>query len=736
MGLFSRLWNSIKQVINRIIRPKASNPVTVKPVMSRSERYYSLYDEEIANGNNRKVLNAYKNLINDDLAKYNSEFKKTLYNSSVSEEDVKSLLKGDTPVPSVSFQAQPNNKLKVVVTLPTITVNESNGKVDSVNMTVDSNSPSKSYVIDNVFNADVDVEEEALQTLSDFVKTALEGTTDSDTTDNFAIKNVQGEDSEPKGRENSLYYKRYQVLNNRMNRLQGNLWNASMLLRNMDVIKASERLSNQPVEIYEQYIDVMPIQSMDYLTYLPTQKALMSADIISGKYYSDAELEAMRELINDRCILTCTKCPIKDSCPFYSQEEVIKMYCTGIETIDFYVKDNKLDLLAYETDADGNYVLPKITTTSDKGVDITKLTKCHIPYSEIVKRTSRDGKEETFEIRDLDEIRGQLEGVPKLQYSEYVKDDLGWLLGARYGTIQKNNLTDLISANEEYEVYKDKLHPYKYMYDALFIEDEETFVNYAPSRNIYKTEFDIKSGGMTHHYDVETKIQIPSSLKIFANNNDDDDVYLVSDDTKDANGELIAPVIYLGKVKNIQYVFDLRDDGIEGGVKDPSDTALYAQDVAQWCVNYYKGNCYQQPLNEENNGMVDLYTNHDQYWMDTVYKNITNGSTTSWCGFEGRKRVLSGYSTPLIDVEDYDEVNSISGRPIVADYVNFVRKVSLRIYDRNTEQWTIPWINENLPFIYSDKYFKGLTTLEEKCEKQRTILPLMKTNLRLAIVKN
>lgn len=715
-----------------VFRPQAEvTSTTTKPLLTRSERFNDLYDEEISNGSNRRVLSAYKNLIKSDLNKYNQTFNKTMNNCTLDEDEVLTYLKGETTIPPVLFTPQANDKLKITVTLPTVAVDSDN----NVTLSMDSNSPSKDYTVDNVFDDDVDVEEESLKTLAEFVKTALEGTSNSDSVD-YAIKNVKGEDSEPSGRQNSLYYRRYQVLNNRMNRLQGNLWNASMLLRNMDVIKASERLSNQPVEIYDQYIEIMPIQSMDAMTYLPTQKATMSADIIDGKFYSDKELESMRELINDRCVLTCTKCPIKDSCPYYSQEEVIKMYCTGLETIDFYVKDNKLDLLAYETDEEGNYILPKITTESDKGVDISKFIKCHIPYSEIKKRTSMDGKEETFEIRDLDEVRTQLEGVPKLQYSEYVKDDLGWLLGARYGTIQKNNITSLIATNEEYSQYVDKIHPYKYMYDALFIGDEETYINYAPSKNIYKTEFELKNNGQTDHYDVETKIQIPSSLKIFADNNEDDDVYLVSDDTTDANGEMIAPVIYLGKLKNIQYIFDLRDDGIEGGVKDPNDTSLYANDVAQWCVNYYKGNCYNQPLNEDNNGMVDLYTDHDQYWMDTVYKNIITDGKSSWCGFKGRKRAVSGYSEALIDVDDYDEVQAISGRPVVADYMNFIRKVSLRIYDRTTGKWTIPWINENLPFIYNDKYFKGLTTFEEKCEKQRSVLPLMKTNLRLAVVKN
>ena len=153
-------------------------------------------------------------------------------------------------------------------------------------------------------------------------------------------------------------------------------------------------------------------------------------------------------------------------------------------------------------------------------------------------------------------------------------------------------------------------------------------------------------------------------------------------------------------------------------------------------MNYYKGTCYKNPIGETQGNIPDTYTNHDQYWMENVYKKITKDGKDTWYKFNGRKRELSGFSIPLIDVENYDEVLAISGRPLVADYINFLRKVSIRIYNRETSQWTIPWINENLKFIDESRYFKGLDTLEKKCEKQRSVLPLMKTNLRLAIVHN
>lgn len=723
-------------------------------LLRRNSAYYeSWYNSNISGGSNATVIGYYNSNLRFIRAQYEKELKESLgtdNESTFNYDTVKDYITNNgsqtspVAVAFVSTGGTTNNRIRLNVTPPKVAFTlDTNKRVSNLTLEQavfnagNDNPWGKSYTFNNVFSKELDVTRETLWGLVDFVKTALNGAS-TDATITYAVRNIGGQDSEPTGRDTSLYYKRYQMLNNRMNRLQGNLWNATMLLRNSQVIKDIKRLSSQTYDSYEPYIDIMPIQSMEALTYMPTQPALMSKDIINGKFYSDKELEEMRKLINERCVLTCTKCLIKDSCPFYSQEEVVKLYCTGIETIDIWVKDNKLDLLAYEEDInnEGHYILPKITSDSDEGVDVSKFINVHIPYSEIEQKTNADGTVHNFVINNLDTVRENLENEPKLQYSKYVKDDMGWLLGARYGTVQKNNITSLVDANDELLQYKDKIHPYKYMYDAVFIEDEETYVNYTPSNNIYKTEFEIKSNGKTNHYDVETKIQIPSSLKIFANNSLNDDVYLISDDTTDANGETIIPLIYLGKIKDLEYVFDLRDDGIQGGVKDPEDTKLYAADVAQWCVNYYKGNCYKNPLNETQSNIPDLCTNHDQYWMESVYKKISKDGENKWYKFNGRKRELSGYSTPLIDENNYDEVQAISGRPIIADYINFLRKVSIRIYNRETGQWTIPWINENLKFLYEDKYFKGLDTLEKKCEKQRTVLPLMKTNLRIAIVKN
>ena len=675
-------------------------------------------------------------VINSALSKYSSKVKV----SQVSKEDVRALMMGgtvgesDNPIyladyynedeDSIGVSYTTNNRLAVKIIPPIVRDTVSDGVVTSISLT----KGSKNFVANhfkNVFDDNIDVTNDTMWGLVDYIKTNLEGTNPNNENNPYYVKYVGEEDSEVIGRPNSLYYRRYKMLNNRMNRLTGPLWKASSTLRNTRVLNSYDSINDSTIESYEPYIEVMPISSMENLLYMPTREGALSSDVLKGKFYSQEEIDAMREQINNKCVLTCTKCTIQDSCPFYDKEEIIKQYCSGIESIDIWVKDNKLDLIHYDSD-DASPTL--ISEDSNEGIDLSKLSLIHKPYSEIEKRF---GVSE--EINDLSSVREELKENTSLRYEDFVRDDMGWLLGARYGTVQKNNMKDMLINNEEYSTIVDKIHPYSYMYDALFIEDEESYINYSPSKHRYNVEFEMGKPGEKRHYKGNTKLEIPSSLKIFYNNSMEDDVYLISDDSVDSNGEPILPVIYLGKIKNISYVFDLTDDGIEGGVTDPLDRKLYANDVAQWCMNYYKGNLYEYPIGEDSNGVTDAYRDKDQFWMDKVYKQIGD----RWYSFSGRKREQSGYSVPLIDVNEFDDILAVSGRPMTANYINFLRKVSIRIYDRETQEWLIPWVNENLPIKDMNKYFKGFSgNLEKIKEKQRCVLPLMKTNLRLAVVKN
>ena len=631
---------------------------------------------------------------------------------------------GDCSEDSIKVASTTNNRIVVKITPPVIEDTLSDGVVTKIKLSKGSETFASKH-FSNVFDDNIDITENTMWGLVEYIKTNLEGTNPNEQNNPYYVKYVGGEDTSPVGRPNSLYYKRYQMLNNRMNRLTGPLWKAVSTLRNSKILNSFDVIKDQTMESYSPFLEIMPISSMESLLYMPTKEAALSSDVLKGKYYSKEEIDAMRNLISNKCVLTCSKCTIQDSCPFYDKEEIIKQYCSGVESIDIWVKDNKLDLIYHDED-DASPTL--ISEENNEGINLNKLKTVHSPYAEIEKRFGV-----YTPINDLEKVRENLKQNSSLKYNDFVRDDMGWLLGARYGTVQKNTMKELLVNNEEYSDIIESIHPYSYLYDALFIEDEESYVNYTPSKHRYNVEFEMGKPGEKRHYKGNTKLQIPSSLKILYDNDEEDDVYLVSDDKVDSNGEPILPLIYLGKIKNISYVFDLTDDGIEGGVTDPLDRKLYANDVAQWCMNYYKGNLYEYPIGESSNGVADLYRDKDQYWMEKVYKQIGD----RWYTFSGRKREYSGYCNPLIDVNEFDEVLSVSGRPMIANYINFLRKVSIRIYDRETQEWLIPWVNENLPVKDMNKYFKGFNgDLEKMKEKQRYVLPLMKTNLRLAVVKN
>ena len=93
----------------------------------------------------------------------------------------------------------------------------------------------------------------------------------------------------------------------------------------------------------------------------------------------------------------------------------------------------------------------------------------------------------------------------------------------------------------------------------------------------------------------------------------------------------------------------------------------------------------------------------------------------------------SGYSENTISSEE--EVNPylvISGKPVVNSYVNFIRRLSLKLED---------WVRDGDPQYITDydncsiKWVKNPGSQSE-IERQRYVLTQMKTNLRLVLVRN
>ena len=573
-----------------------------------------------------------------------------------------------------------------------------------------------------------------LEGLADFIKTSLEGTNTSGTLNDKYVTCVA--DDIVKGRPNSLYYKRYNILNSRMNKLTGPLYKAGMFLKNVSIFDKVNNIDTNNQNTYKDAVVVMPVAEMEPMTYLPPQQATANTIELDGKFYSDKEMEALRNQIGSSCILTCTVCSVKDSCPFYNEEEVIKMYCTGLEYIDFWVKDNELELLDKDS-----FKLELVGEGT--GFDMGEFDTKHLPYSDIMKYIDSDQTVTEYKLNELNKVRNILKSNSErsninLNYNKYVHDDLGWLLGGRYGTVEKNKIKDL--DNDNYSNIKDYIHDFRYLYDALFIDIEnkdsnvdksipvaenDSYVDYKVSSHEYDVFFEVGLAGNKTKYSGKTKIKIPRTLKLFKEARRTDDVYLVSDDKTDREGLEIKPVIYLGKVGDIKLSFDLTDDGIPVGVTNEKDTRTYAADVAQWCANYYKGCLAEDPLGYSG----DQYKDRDQYWMETVYKKI-NGR---WCPFPGRRRMDSGYMEPVADQNTLDEPSTISGHPVVNNYINFLRRASIRMYDPEGEtekdRWLIPFVNSKMALPWPDKSF------EDNVEIQRKVLTLMKTNLRLVVVK-
>ena len=596
-----------------------------------------------------------------------------------------------------------------------------------------------SYIVCNYkFSVDssepeADINLGVLRALNSFIRLALEGTY------NKAYPPVEylSKNKELRGRTNGLYYKRYQMLNNRMNKMNGPLYRSASYIYNNDMFNDSKRISDYTISSYDKYVNVLPIEDIDSLTYMSRSIGATTNIEIPGKYYSDKEMNALRKEISSSCILTCNHCSLKESCPFYDQEEVIKIYCTPMESIDIYLKDNELDLLDEDS-------IEIVDMPEGGSFNLNDFKKKHQVYSDVMISESTNGKTtKYYDEYNIESVRSELKSQSGLHYEENVKDGMSWLLGGRYGTVEVNPIQkaiqnqNIISNNS---IATQQASYYRYLYNALFIKTygydrkkdgvpymkEDSYISYNVPDKKYLVEYELGPAGDKKHYKAKVKLKMPKGIKIIEDAGYNDDVYLVSDDVKDPNNNTIDPVIYLGKAGDLQYAFDIIDRPATKNMEDydTEDTNIYADDVAQWCMNYIKGHCADDPCGETSD-----YSNRDQYWMEKVYKKVNVDNKETWIEYRGRERRPSGYQEPVIDAENFDDVLAVSGHPVVNTYYNFVRRVSIRIFDRNSGEWMIPWVNEKMVNV------DNAESLDALKEKQRAVLPLMKTNLRFVVVK-
>lgn len=542
----------------------------------------------------------------------------------------------------------------------------------------------------------VDITKDCLLNFRKFINQKLEG--------NNEFAGIQYyEEGSKKVDKSSLYYKRYTALNSRMSRPQGPAANAAFFMANKKLIMSSENYNNNKIEEYREIIEALPVPKMDEYAYIPTQEASGSQleirgsaydstglcapeegkSLQIGKFYNKSLMEEIRSRIHDKCVLVCAPCPVKNSCPFYDETEVLKKYVPEVTTIDLYVKDNMVDFLDYTE----NGGLSSVKNSQGSTIDIPKLRNQFKAYADIVMDPERE--------RDLEEIRDSLnKDVLGFQEDGKYVDELGWLQGGRWGSLISG--VDLNGNPSEDAKY------YRYLYDAIFLNDEDTSVNYRLSDNSYPVGIQY----MGDNYTGKIRIKVPATLKIFDDASLDPKttkVYLISDDTKDDEGNEIKSMIYLNTMDSLRYTFDLTDDGNPNGSQSSYDTNVYAEDVAQASLNCIKG--YED--------------NNDQIWQESIRKTVVspNSSTSNYSqviAIKGRDRIGSNKIEVVGDVNNMNETEVLRGKPYMISYVNFLRKVRI---DMNS----VKWADSSNP---------------ADVERARQTLPFMKTNVRLVLVKN
>lgn len=560
---------------------------------------------------------------------------------------------------------------------------------------------------------DTDIDLGVLQAIADYLRGKLDGYVDNNGTKLMTdgAKYVKG-DEQVEGNKNSLYYMRYLYLNNRLNKTSGALSKASMYLNNRSALTSMGTATTNRYLSYEDYMNVMPISRMTSLTYLPKQKDRMSDEMLFGNFYNTDMLNSIRAGLGKNCSLTCTNCAVAENCIYYDHNKLLDQYLPKVKSIDLFVKDNKLDLIGYEKNGN-TYTSPSLTAYVDRGngsvtLDPTVIQNRHKMYNTIF---NVDGIRK-YDGVDIPSVSSDLEASLYGDEVDVSEEGISWIVGGRYGTVRRNVIKDYENVRESLE---QTLPDKTVLYDTVFVEDEETYVNYTMSTHAYEVSLDYEGD----HYEGMTKLMIPNGLKILDEADDDADVYLVSDDTI-VDGESITPVVYLNTAyalrRMIRFEVDYDEPYMEARI---DDRRLYAKDIAQLAINVAKGDMRDNPI--FSNGANDR-SGLDQIWMDTYEKKVRDSKgREAWIEIEGRPREETYHNELLCDTESFNRALMLSGKPLSASYINYLRKVSIPMLEEETENGmvrTVRW----------SKYGN-----ENEVEKKKKTLPLMKTNLRLVV---
>ena len=304
--------------------------------------------------------------------------------------------------------------------------------------------------------------------MSEYIIQQLEGTYSGGN----SLKRVR--DEEIIGSKDGLYYRRYQILNQRMNKINGPLYQAGCLQKSSKILDQNVESIYDKLEILKYDLDVIPLYDSQKLVF------------INNKFIDQAKYDLVRQNIGDKCLLTCGSCVVKLNCPFYNEQEVILELLDAEKTFSVYIKDNQLDL---------------ISSMTLNGKNITsRIRERHRAFAEI---------ERDEDIRLIDDVVDEIVAIqPKFRNKDgELYDNLGWLTKARYGSLKITNA--------------DGMEGNSYLYDAMFFADTESDFSYSAGEKFTVT---------TDAGEYKVKMIAANAITTFSNN---DQIFLVSDDGYD-----------------------------------------------------------------------------------------------------------------------------------------------------------------------------------------------------------
>lgn len=627
-----------------------------------------------------------------------------------------------------------------------------------------------------------DVEQAQIDTLISKIKYELDGDLNNSTStvvctplENTPKYYVDKEDSSKNSSE-SLYYKRYVILNQRLNRLNGPLYHAQRLLESIKFVEDQDSTKESYQSIYNE--DLKNLQVLDHTSvyYLPKSQIM---DINSrGKFIRQDDIDTIRSSINDKCLLTCGPCSLKDVCPFYNEEELIKKLCPPLLSIELWFKDNELLLI---DSTENNLLKTLVQNVSDSTDNTLSFNNVMSIYSGVTYGNSSEEQP----ICLLNDLESKLTSA-NIGFNKE-KTPIGWLTGGRFGTVQENDLSMYIDEKgnplvefPSTDFTVNDLPRYSILNDTVFLEDTETFFNY--TTDTQKTDvIYTDSKGTVYNFTGENGIKLrrASSFKLFEDCNPFDEVFLVSED--DTSALNAPPMICLGRLQDLSYNMDnynhlslpVESLGVSSNLElspPPTD-----EDIITWNLNLLNSVALRGTLDKESFTNPVTHKNQNQFWMKKIYKRVpSSDNVEKFYVYKGRDRVSTDNIELVINTEHPNIGELLMGKSPIITYENFTRKVSFKIAEVSTTgtqyYWTIPWISpRHYEEILKRKYNKFRSSLpakaindieemvksveedsskwelkirEEICrlliceekEKRRIVLPLMKTKLRLIVV--